>query len=90
MQRERDIHQALVDRVKLLGGTVRRLRWIGRSRAPDVLILFAGRHVLVEEKRPGKDAEDGQKREHVRLRAAGFEVLVVDTVELIDAHFPLP
>lgn len=44
-------------------------------------------HILVELKRPGKDAEAHQAREHERLRAAGFVVLVLDTIEKIDEVF---
>lgn len=105
-RRERDVHKALVARVKLLGGEVRRVKWIGRRSAPDVLVLLyaraagrdldgsprrarTGRNAYVEEKRPGADAREDQQREHARLRAAGCEVLVIDTLELIDTHFPL-
>jgi hypothetical protein len=49
----------------------------------------AWQHPLVELKRPGKDAEEHQAREHERLRAAGFLVLVIDTLELIDRYFPI-
>jgi hypothetical protein len=99
--RESKVHQALVARVKLLGGEVRRVKWQGRSNAPDVLVLLPaiypgsgrmprpGRAPFVEEKRPGKDAEDAQQREHERMRAAGCEVLVISTLAQIDTHFPL-
>lgn len=90
MMRERDIHKALVARVKLLGGEVRRLSWIGRSHAPDVLVLLPGRHVFVEEKRPGEKPRPGQAREIERMCAAGCNVLVMDSLEAIDFWFPLP
>lgn len=82
--RERDISRYLNARVKQLGGEVRRVRWIGRNNAPDKLVLLPGWHFFVEEKRPGKDATDAQKREIARLRAAGFEVYVFDTPEVVD------
>lgn len=87
--KERDIHRYLVDRVKKLGGEVRRVKWIGRSHAPDVLCLMPGRHFYTEEKRPNEDARPGQLREHERMRAAGCEVVVLDTIEKIDAYLPL-
>jgi hypothetical protein len=106
--RESQIEKALVRRVKLLGGEIRKVAWISRRGAPDRLLLFpparayefamahglvstlvAWQHPLVELKRPGKDAEDHQAREHERLRAAGFLVLVIDTLELIDKYFPV-
>lgn len=42
-------------------------------------------HVLVETKRPAKGAEAHQAREHERLRAIGFDVRVLDTIEKVDA-----
>lgn len=86
---ERNVHVDLVKRVKLLGGEVRRVKWLGRAHAPDVLVMLPGRHVWVEEKRPGKEAEPGQLREHERMRNAGCTVLVIDSQEAIDRYFPL-
>jgi hypothetical protein len=106
--RESQIEKALVRRVKLLGGEIRKLAWINRRGAPDRLLLFpparayefamahglvsgmvAWQHPLVELKRPGKDAEDHQAREHERLRAGGFLVLVIDSLEAVDRWFPM-
>lgn len=87
--RENQIEKHLHDRVKALGGDYRRLAWIGRSQAPDDLIMLAGKHCLVECKKPKEKARPGQAREHDRLRAAGFEVHVVSTTAEIDAIFPL-
>lgn len=90
--RESDIHKHLVKQVKSLGGEVRRVKWIGRSHAPDVLVMLPhqARHFYVEEKRPDAEARDGQLREHERMRKAGCIVLVLDTIEKIDAELPLP
>lgn len=44
-----------------------------------------GRHALIETKRPAKGAEAHQAREHERLRAIGFDVRVLDTIEKVDA-----
>lgn len=38
--RERDIEQYLVDRVKAMGGEVRKVSWIGRRGAPDRLVML--------------------------------------------------
>lgn len=109
--RESQIEKALVRRVKLLGGEVRKVSWVNRHGAPDRLLLLppeiienlpgyreqymrpvdnrvAWQHPLVELKRPGKEAEDHQAREHVRLRAAGFVVLVIDSLEAVDRWLP--
>ena len=82
--RESQVEQHLVEQVKARGGLVRKLQWIGRSSAPDRLVGFPGRHALVETKRPGKDAEAAQAREHQRLRAVGFDVRVLATIEEVD------
>lgn len=87
--REQQVEAYLHARVKELGGDHRRVKWIGRSHAPDDLILLPGRHLFVECKRPGETPRDGQLREHARLRAAGFEVHVASTFEEIDTILPL-
>jgi hypothetical protein len=38
--RERDIERRLVERVKQLGGEVRKVSWIGRRGAPDRLAML--------------------------------------------------
>lgn len=38
--RERDIERHLVERVKALGGEVRKVQWIGRRGAPDRLVML--------------------------------------------------
>lgn len=86
---ERDIRRALDLRIKALGGSTRALSWLGRAHAPDVLVLLSGRHALVETKAPGGKPRAGQLREHERLRAAGFTVLVISTLGDLDREFPL-
>lgn len=88
--RESEVHRYLVQRIESLGGEVRRMEWIGRRGAPDVAVLLPMRHCLVEEKRPGEAPEPHQAREHERLRSAAFEVLVIDSCELVDHYFPRP
>jgi len=41
--RERDIERHLVRRVKELGGEVRKVKWIGRTGAPDRLVMLPAR-----------------------------------------------
>lgn len=43
--REAQIEQHLVQRVKALGGEVRKVKWIGRGGAPDRLVMLPGRYV---------------------------------------------
>ncbi len=90
--RESTVEAHLVKRVKELGGEVRKVKWIGRSGAPDRFCMFLDRPaVWVELKRPGgaatfpKDAhERAQFREHVRMRARKQAVIVLDSHEAID------
>lgn len=46
--RERDIEKYLVERVKALGGEVRKVQWIGRTGAPDRLVMLPSRRVPVD------------------------------------------
>jgi len=90
--RERDIEERLVDRVKELGGEVRKVKWIGRTGAPDRLVMLpsAGRElwehntIWVELKAPGKKPEPHQLREHARMRKMGQRVEVVDSYERVE------
>ena len=94
--RESTIEKALKDRAKALGGECRKVAWVGRSGAPDRLVMlpFKPFHDMVraqwvELKAPGKKPESHQLREHERMRAMGQRVLVIDSLELIDRYFPL-
>lgn len=96
--RESDIEKYLVKRVKELGGEVRKVQWVGRSGAPDRLvmlpevyadpsfrrIIYEGRTIWVELKAPGKKAEPHQLREHERMRKMGQRVVVIDSLAGVD------
>jgi len=82
--KERDVSRYLNKRVKELGGEIRRVRWIGRNHAPDKLILLPGTCAFVEEKRTGKGAEEGQRREHHRLARSGLRARVLASEEDVD------
>jgi hypothetical protein len=94
--RERDIEQHLVRRVKELGGEVRKVQWIGRRGAPDRVVMLPPRlpqgaghwtdtAIWVELKAPGVKPETHQLREHDRLRAMGQRVVVIDSIEGVEA-----
>lgn len=86
--RESQVEAHLVRVVARLGGEIRKVQWIGRRGAPDRVVLLLGvREIWVELKRPGKDAEDHQQREHKRMRDMGCIVVVLDTVTAIDRFF---
>jgi hypothetical protein len=88
---ERVVETYLVNRVKVLGGEVRKVQWIGRRGAPDRLVMLpVSRYRLtptiwVELKAPGKKPPAHQLREHERMRAMGQHVVVIDTCEGVDA-----
>lgn len=82
--RERDVARYFKDRVKALKGDCRKVRWEGVAHAPDLLVMFPGRFCFVETKRPGAVARPGQAREHERMRAAGMEVFVLDSLAAVD------
>lgn len=82
--RESDIEKYLVERVRKLGGEVRKVRWIGRNGAPDRLVMLPDRTVWVELKAPGEKAKPHQVREHERMRKMGQRVEIVDSCERVD------
>lgn len=99
---EREIKAALVARIEELDGLVRKVSWEGKRGAMDWLVLLppetiigdlvggCGRIYWCELKRPGEKPTPQQAREHERFRALGQVVLVIDSLEAIDRHFPLP
>lgn len=83
--RESLIEKYLVIRVKLLGGEVRKLKWIGRAHAPDRLVLVPDQvPFMVELKATGISPRAGQMREHLRLKRLGLRVEVVDSFMRVD------
>jgi hypothetical protein len=92
--RESEIEKYLVKRVKELSGEVRKVKWIGRSGAPDRVCFLrqqVGNYgeyfttIWVELKATGKVAEPHQLREHKRMKAMGQTVVVIDSIEGVDA-----
>jgi len=95
--RESAIENYLVGRVKALGGEVRKVQWIGRRGAPDRLVMLPQivspltdwvsntPSIWVELKAPGEKAKPHQKREHDRMTAMGQRVVVIDSIEGVDA-----
>lgn len=93
--RESQIESYLVERVKALGGEVRKVKWIGRHGAPDRIVMLPptplgegirlpGKTLWVELKAPGEKAKPHQAREHERMRRMGQRVEVVDSFESVD------
>ena len=84
MAQEAKIEKYLCDRVKMLGGEVRKVKWIGRRGAPDRLVMLPRLTIWVELKAPGKVPEPHQAREHKRMRDMGQRVEVIDSMEGVD------
>lgn len=78
---EVQIENPVVEEAKRLGFQVRKVCWFGGRNAPDRLFMKPGRGFFVEFKAPGEGPRPGQKREIGRMRAAGFEVHVIDDLE---------
>lgn len=81
MSRETVIENDTVDWAEKNGWLVRKCIYAGRRGSPDRWFLKGGRLVLIEFKRPGHKPDAQQAREHDRLRASGFPVHVVTSVE---------
>lgn len=86
--KESAVEEHLVNCVKMARGEIRKAQWVGRKGAPDRFVMLPGRTPFwVETKRPGGKPEPHQVREHERMRELGCTVLVLDTIEDVDALF---
>ncbi|EEW40397.1 VRR-NUC domain protein [Klebsiella pneumoniae subsp. rhinoscleromatis ATCC 13884] len=82
-ERESIIEKHLTATVKAVGGIAYKFVSPGRRSVPDRIVLLpGGRIVFVECKTPGKAPRADQLREHERLRALGFNVVVLDSKNL--------
>ncbi|MCH7295444.1 VRR-NUC domain-containing protein [Acinetobacter higginsii] len=82
--RESKIEAYLVQRVKALGGEVRKVKWIGRNSAPDRLVMIPNNTFWAELKAKGEKPTAAQIREHKRMRDMGQRVEVIDSIERIE------
>lgn len=96
--RESAIENYLVNRVRQMGGEVRKVQWIGRRGAPDRLVMLPKmpyhsdapivyhfpRTIWVELKAPGEKPKPHQVREHERMRKMGQRVVIIDSFEGVD------
>jgi hypothetical protein len=81
---ERDIEAYLVKRCKEIGALCDKFVSPQRRSVPDRLITFNGRVLFVEMKATGKKPTEAQVRDHERRRAAGAEVVWLDSKEGVD------
>lgn len=78
---ERHIEQALVKRVKELGGMAEKFV-SGRRSVPDRIVTLPGGVIIfVELKNEGKHATPLQELDHERRRALGCDVRVINSME---------
>ena len=83
---ESDIEHYLCQQVALRNGIAFKFTSPQRCNVPDRICLLPDGHIIfVELKAPGKKANDGQLREHNRIRNLGFAVNVCDSFESVDA-----
>ena len=79
---EKTIEQALVKRVKELGGMAEKFVTPGRRSCPDRLITLPNNIIIfVECKAPNKHPTPLQELDHERRRALGCDVRVINTLE---------
>lgn len=82
--RESEVEAYLIQRVHEAGGEIRKVKWIGRTGAPDRRVMLPRLQCWVEVKATGKIPEPHQKREHTRMKKMGERVEVVDSLGTVD------
>lgn len=89
--RESDIEGYAKKRAAVVGGNMRKVKFLDVNGAPDRILLVPQsrrrtKHSLIwiEFKRPGKQAELHQRIEHALLRSFDQPVHVIDTIAGVD------
>ncbi len=83
--RESVIEKYFVDEIKKAGGRADKYKSPNRRSVPDRFCMFDWPIVFFAElKATGEAPDEGQLREHKRLRDAGFPVLVPDSKDAVD------
>ncbi|MDD4432108.1 MAG: VRR-NUC domain-containing protein [Parabacteroides sp.] len=82
--REKSIEQALVRKVKQMGGLALKFVSPGLDGVPDRIVLFPdGKIGFIELKAPGKTMRALQEKRKRQLEALGFLVFCMDNTEQI-------
>ncbi|MDD3238529.1 MAG: VRR-NUC domain-containing protein [Lachnospira sp.] len=82
--REKSIEQALVRKVKQMGGLALKFVSPGLDGVPDRIVLFPdGKIGFIELKAPGKTLRALQEKRKRQLEALGFLVFCMDNTEQI-------
>lgn len=82
--KETPVEDYLVARVAAVGGSTRKVKWIGRRGAPDRRVMHKKGRAWVEVKPDDEPLKDHQKREHKRMRAKGETVVTVTGRDGVD------
>lgn len=83
--KEKDIERYLRDEIKKLGGIAYKFISPGNAGVPDRLVLLPdGLMFFVELKAPGKKTRKIQDIQIARIVNLGFEVMIIDSKELVD------
>lgn len=85
---ERRIEGRLKARTDRAGGMCIKLVVLSMAGLPDRLVLLPNNKLMfIELKAPGKVETPLQNYMHRKIRALGFSVYVVDSMEAVDALF---
>ena len=83
--RERDIERRFRDLIRKAGGVALKLVCPGFDGMPDRIVLMPGGRIFFAEiKRPGAVPRPLQEARHRMLRDLGFQVFVIDSLELAE------
>ena len=83
--RERDIERRFRDLIRKAGGIALKLVCPGFDGMPDRIVLMPGGRIFFAEiKRPGAVPRPLQEARHRMLRDLGFQVFVIDSLELAE------
>lgn len=80
MAKESLVEKAVCKHAQTLGFLVYKFVSPGQKGVPDRLFLRKGHVIFVEFKAPGEAPDPMQEEQHKRLRDAGFQVEVIDTI----------
>lgn len=79
---EGEVVDKVTKRFESTGWISRKMVYHNRRGSPDKWFFgFGARLIIIEFKRPGKEARIQQRREHARLIERGFKVYVISTIE---------
>lgn len=82
---EKELEAKLVSFVRKAGGLAVKFWAISFVGFPDRIVLMPGARIwFVEMKKPGKKPSKIQAYVHGQLRALGFKVHVIDSIELLN------